>query len=157
MSVLDPRQGLLALVFLVVSVVGFNFWEARLVSMGDEAGYSRAKAEYSAAALKAQDKARADTARMQKEKDDADQRWVQRLAAKSRAADRLLAERDRLRGSLDAARANLRTAPLEAVREYARTATDVFEQCSRRYSEVAQAADGHSADSLKLQEAWPRP
>ena len=157
MSWLDPRQWLLVLLLVAASIVGFNFWESRLESAGFDRGYAKAKAEYSAAALKAQEKARADTARMQKEKDDAEQRWAARLSGQKRDADRLLAERDGLRSTLSATRAKLATAPVEAVRQYAATATDVFEQCTARYSEVAQAADGNPSDSLKLQEAWPRP
>jgi len=157
MSWLDPRQWLLVILFVAAGIGGFHFWEARLIATGHEAGYAKAKAEYSASALKAQEKARAETARMQKEKDDAEERWAARLSGQKRDADRLLAERDGLRSTLSATRAKLATAPIEAVRRYAATATDVFEQCTARYSEVAQAADGHASDSLKLQEAWPGP
>lgn len=157
MSWLDPRQWLLVLLLVAAGIGGFHFLEARLIATGHDQGYAKAKAEYSAAALKAQEKARADTARMQKEKDDAEQRWAARLSGQKRDADRLAAERDGLRNDLGATRAKLSTAPVEAVRLYAATATDVFEQCTARYSAVAQAADGHASDALKLLEAWPRP
>ena len=157
MNWLDPRQWLLAVAFVGACVLGANFWEHRLVAQGDAAGYDRAKAEYTQAALKAETKARADTARMQKEKDDAESKAAGRLVLQARAAAQLRAERDGLRDDLTATRLRLRDAPVEAVRQYATAATDVFEQCAARYSDVAGAADGHSSDTLKLQQAWPRP
>jgi hypothetical protein len=49
MSWLDPRQWLLVLAFVGAAILGVKFWEHRLVQQGDEAGYSRAQAEYSKA------------------------------------------------------------------------------------------------------------
>lgn len=63
-------------------------------------------------------------------------------------------ERDRLRGDLAKVRAKLRAAPAPAVLEYANTVTDVFEQCTKEYLLVAQAADGHAADAANLQRTW---
>jgi cell division protein FtsL len=146
---------LLVAALCAAGVVGFHFWEARLVAEGDAAGYARAKAEYTASALKAEAKARADSARMQKEKDDAEIEAAQRQVLQKRDAERLRAERDGLRGDLSAAREHLRDAPVEAVRLYAISASDVFEQCVRSYSDLAEKADGHSSDTLKMLRAWP--
>lgn len=38
----------------------------------------------------------------------------------------------------------------------AATARSVFNQCAERLTEVARAADGHSADAVMLQNAWPK-
>ena len=151
MSWLDPRQWILVLLFVAAGIGGFKFWEHRI----EARGYEKARAEYAVQAVKAAEKAAAQTAKMQKEKDDAEKRWSDRALEQRRDADRIRSERDRLRVDLRTTRGRLATAPVEAVRQYAATATDVFEQCAQRYSGVAQEADGHASDSLKLQEAWP--
>lgn len=71
-------------------------------------------------------------------------------------ADRARNERDGLRDELANANRQLATAPIDAVRKYASAVNDVFEQCSREYQEVARLADGHLADRLTLEKAWPK-
>ena len=149
---LDPRQWILLLLLGVSAVVGFKFWEHRLESRG----YDRATAEYSVRAIKAAKEAAERTTRLQEAVDEAERKWNSRNIEQRRAADRLRAERDGLRIDLRTARERLNTDPVEAVRQYAATATTVLEQCVARYAEVAEAADGHASDSLKLQESWPR-
>lgn len=149
---LDPRQWLLAAVFIAAAILGIKFWEHRLVTQG----YDKAVAEYAAASAKATEKARLATARMQKEKDDAESKAAERLVLQARAAAQLRAERDGLRNDLATTRVRLRDAPVAAVRQYAAAAADIFEQCAGRYSDLASEADGHASDSLKLQQAWPK-
>lgn len=72
------------------------------------------------------------------------------------AADAARAESERLSGELEATRTALATAPLEAVRLYAATATAVLDDCQRAYRGMAQEADGHASDSLMYQAAWPQ-
>lgn len=88
--------------------------------------------------------------------DEAVRKAEERLAQNKRDADRLHGELDGLRGDLASVPERITSATREAVDQYAATATFVFDQCSRRYSEVAQAASGHAADVKTLMEAWPR-
>jgi hypothetical protein len=81
--------------------------------------------------------------------------------AESRAAQNKR-DTDGLRGELDGLRGDLATVPdrilgatRDAVDQYAATASVVFDQCVRRYSEVAGAAQGHAADVETLRDAWP--
>ena len=60
-----------------------------------------------------------------------------------------------LRTQASEAASRLAKAPAPAVLEYANTLGDVFAECSARYGEVAQAADGHASDARTLIEAWP--
>jgi len=152
MSWLDPRQWLLVLAFCAAGLVGYNVWSARLEAVG----YDRAQDEFNKAAVAAQEKARVETARMQKEKDNAESKAAERLVLQARAAAQLRAERDGLRNDLATTRVHLRDAPVAAVRQYAAAAADIFEQCAGRYSDLASEADGHASDSLKLQQAWPK-
>lgn len=70
----------------------------------------------------------------------------------------LVAVRDAVasvRAQASEAARRLAQAPAPAVLEYANTLGDVFAECSARYGEVAQAADGHASDARTLIEAWP--
>jgi hypothetical protein len=78
-----------------------------------------------------------------------------RSAQNKRDADSLHSELDRMRGDLAAVPDRISNATREAVDQYAATASVVFDQCVRRYSEVAGAAQGHSADVQTLMDAWP--
>ena len=46
--------------------------------------------------------------------------------------------------------------PASACKTAAVTARAVFEQCAKRYSEVAGAAQGHDADSVMFEASWPK-
>jgi hypothetical protein len=52
MSWLDPRQWIIVLAFIGVSILGFKFWEHRLYSNGYDAGYSKSQAESAEAKVK---------------------------------------------------------------------------------------------------------
>lgn len=78
-----------------------------------------------------------------------------RTAQNKRDADRLRGELDGLRGDLATVPDRIRSATRDAVDQYATTASVVFDQCIRRYSDVAQAATGHASDVQALKGAWP--
>ena len=78
-----------------------------------------------------------------------------RSAQNKRDADGLRDELDGLRGDLATVPDRIRNASREAVDQYATTASLVFDQCVRRYSEMAGAAQGHASDVQTLMDAWP--
>lgn len=78
-----------------------------------------------------------------------------RSAQNKRDADRLRGERDGLRGDLAEVPDRIRHASREAVDQYATTASVVFDQCVRSYSDMAGAATGHASDVQALMDAWP--
>lgn len=80
-----------------------------------------------------------------------------RLQANAVASASLRADRDRLRIDLNSTNARIASATREAVNQYALAVADVFEQCTSRYSDVAEKADRHYSDSIMLIEAWPSP
>ena len=71
------------------------------------------------------------------------------------AATRAGRERDSLREQLSDAKQRIATASASAVLEYATTANELFVDCGRRYTELAEKADGHATDVRTLTEAWP--
>jgi len=79
-----------------------------------------------------------------------------RAAQNKRDADRLRTELDGLRGDLADVPERIRNASREAVDQYATAASVVFDQCSRRYSEMAENAQGHAATVQTLMDAWPQ-
>jgi len=60
-----------------------------------------------------------------------------------------------LRKQLDTYNADLSNQPPSALVARIDTLSDVLGECSSRYTEVAAKADGHAADALMLQKAWP--
>lgn len=79
----------------------------------------------------------------------------QREAALRRAAAATGSTLYGLRQQLASANQRIATASNEAVAQYARTVNELLEECSRRYAEVAEKADGHASDAVLLHEAWP--
>ena len=104
------------------------------------------------AALRA---AHAETARMQKEKDDAIARATQRAQANAVAAAAAAAELGRVRNDLSEAKRRLAAAPVEALREYADTVSDLYGECEAELTETARAATGHASDVALLSDSWP--
>lgn len=88
--------------------------------------------------------------------DAAVQKAEARMAQNKRDADGLRDELDGLRGDLATVPGRIRNATREAVDQYASAATVVFDQCTRRYSEMAGAAAGHAVDVEALRDAWPK-
>ena len=80
---------------------------------------------------------------------DAKLKTVQADAAAARAAA------GSMRDQLTEARRSLAAHSPATVLDYATTATDVLDECTGRYSEVAEKADGHAADAAALIRAWP--
>lgn len=79
-----------------------------------------------------------------------------RASQDRRDAGRLRDELAGMRGDLADVPERIRSATRDAVDQYAATANQLFDQCTRRYSKVATAAQGHAADVETLSEAWPR-
>lgn len=64
-------------------------------------------------------------------------------------------ERDSLRKQLSAAEQRLANASPSSLIEYASTLSELFGQCSERYTALAAKADGHAADATTCRAAWP--
>lgn len=75
---------------------------------------------------------------------------------RERDAARNDAERMREQTASDARRLADPRTPATTVLEYANAAGELLADCSRRYQEVAGAADGHASDVRTFLEAWPR-
>lgn len=112
-------------------------------------------AEHSQALAQAGKNAMAESARLQKLKDEA-LNEANRIAQKNAlAATAARAELDRLRHQL-ATSNDLSGSTCASARDYAATLATVFGECATRIGELAEKADGHAADSRTLEGAFPK-
>lgn len=118
-------------------------------------GKGIARAEYESARAAAADEAQRIEALRQSAVDLAAQQAAKREAAVRADAARARSQLDGLRGDLQAVRERAGQSE-HAARQSVAALSDVFEQCGKRYSELAEVADRHASDSLKLQQAWPK-
>lgn len=152
MSWFSPYRWLLLGGLLIALILGYHAWKDHQ----QDIGYERARSEYTAAALIEQEKNHKITAQWQKQKDealhDANERAIQAKAD----AERLRATNGGLRNELARARSQLSTASCDSVRRHAAALNTVFEQCTIRYSDLAESSQGIASDALILQQAWPK-
>jgi hypothetical protein len=120
-----------------------------------DAQIAEIEAANSAAVAAATAQAMEETTQMQRKKDDALRLAAKRAQENASAAAAARAERDGLRNQINAATTALPTATCSSARDYAATATAVFEQCAAALEELATKADGHATDSRALTNSWP--
>ena len=92
--------------------------------------------------------------RMQRIKDEALAKSQKELFARERDVAATRSERDRLRQQLQSSRTDLAQATDTSLVEYTSTLSDVFEHCTREYTELAAKADGHAIDIKTLTDSW---
>ena len=56
---------------------------------------------------------------------------------------------------LSEANKRLSTAPKETIIEYTITNSELLETCTAEYRSMAEKADGHAIDAMRLSESWP--
>lgn len=141
---------------LAAIVVALIFGVHRLDQSRQQIGYDKAKAEYTAAALKAEKAARAKEQALQtqitKAQNDAKIRETKLAADVGRAR----AATDGLRNDLATARSQLSTLARDALERYTNAQSDVFIDCSRKYTDLAHEADRLSNDRQTLIDGWPQ-
>ena len=155
MALLSPRLWLA--LALALALVGINFVSYRAGKANVQARWNIDKLVVAEAVLRATNAARAKEQELQatvtKAQNDAQKRQKILAADAGRARD----VADSVRDELTAVRASLPGFTRAAVDSYATAATIVFEQCSRRYSDLAAVTDGLASDRQTLIEAWPKP
>jgi hypothetical protein len=147
-SLLDPRLWLAFLLALALTNAGSYL-------RGRSDGKRLQQQEYASAIAKANAMVAAESQRRQAAVDKA---LADAASRESRIrADALGARRqlDGMRGTLDAVERASKASSDAAAKSVA-ALSDVFEQCSRRYQELAEVADRHANDSLTLQRSWPK-
>lgn len=111
--------------------------------------------EWEAAVAVANEDARKLEQQRQRRADEAGKIAAGRNIALRRDAASARASVDGLRHDLDAVRDYAAKSSDAAAKSIA-ALTDVFQQCTRAYSGLAEEADRHASDSLNYQQAWPK-
>ena len=70
------------------------------------------------------------------------------------ASDSALAV-DRLSKQISDTNKRLSTAPHQTIIEYTTTNSELLEACTAEYRSLAEKADGHSVDAMRLYDSWP--
>ena len=144
-SIVPVAYRWLALVLLLVAAVAFGWVKGAGYEQGKQAVRDSASTRVNSGI----------TAKWLKGKDDALKNSAARAIANKRDADAARDASDGLHNDVATLRSQLSTASRDAVNQYASTVSDVFEQCSRRYSDLAATADGIVNDRKTLIESWP--
>jgi len=121
-----------------------------------DAQISTIRRDQAIAALNQLEIAHAETIALQTKADTAARKHAARSAKMADAVRLASIERDKLRDDLAASALRLPDASCGSARNYATTLNELFRQCTDQLRAVAGQADGHAADSLMLQEAWPK-
>ena len=150
-SWLNPGRWLLYGALLAALLLGYRAWAAHIGDIRETAVH----AGYTAAREAENTHNAALTAQRQKAHDAALLTANQRALARQVAADRLAAVNRGLRDDLASQRRDLSGASLDACRQYAATLNTVFGECSAAVEGLAGQAQGHAADALMYQDAWP--
>lgn len=144
---------IVAAVMLVAAVIWW--WNAHNAAQ-QQIGYERAANEYAEKLAEAKDAARIiEQGWFHKSERAANERTnLENKLNQYRAA--AIAADDRLRIATSDWRLRLSVAPLSACRTAASTAAELLGECSAAYRQVAAAADGHHADVIQCESAWPK-
>ena len=139
---------------LVAGALAFGAgWQVQAWRYGEQ--IATIKQQHTDAALSSARNALKLTEHYRENADAAVKKAEARAAQNKRDADRLRTELAGLRGDLAEVPDRIRHASREAVDQYATTASVVFDQCVRSYSDLAGAATGHASDVQTLMDAWP--
>ena len=144
-----PKLGRFAALFAAGLIIGWWGNGARLNAQIDRIIHESDKAM-----IQALNDVLAENERMAREKQKALDAAQADSLRNARAAARAGVELDRLRSQVSQSRAALANSTQSSIVEYASALSDVFEQCTREYTEVAKKADGHALDAQLLFNAW---
>jgi hypothetical protein len=154
MALLSPRVWLA--IACAMFFAGCNFASYRAGKANVRADWNVEKLATAAAVLTATDAARTREQALQatvtKAQNDAKTRET-KLVADAATASRANVS---LRDDLAAIRASLPGLARDAINRYADTASNVFAECSQRYSDLARQTDAIASDRQTLIEAWPK-
>lgn len=141
----------------ICALVGGLFIGAMLaLNRAEKRGYDRAAAEYTAAALRAEEANRAKDVAWRDKLARAENESRKQRAANDAAAAAMRSELGGLRDELAKVRRDLPDAPGGAVVERADTLATVFAECAAEVAGLAAKADRHADDAKRLRDAWPR-
>lgn len=154
-SFLSPYKLAIQIGAVVLAIVAMCAFYGTFKTKQQQIGYDRAAAEYTKKALEAEKIVRL------KEQEYHDQ--VEKARDEAAIQDARIATLNKstvdtvagLRNTITTLRSKVASNSQEANRVTADTALALFGECTKRYRDVAEAADKHARDVKMLQDAWP--
>ncbi|MFA5898079.1 MAG: hypothetical protein WC829_03080 [Hyphomicrobium sp.] len=149
-KLLDPYRWLLGGVLIAGVIAAFFAYRASLVQEGVE----REQAKVAQAVAEQKALAEAQTRNMQEIADEAQQTYINDMAAAQAAADRAAADLARLRGKAASA-VQLANASQASTAEYAADAERSVDFCAAELVRTGETAESASSAAHALYAAWP--
>lgn len=149
-KLLDPYRWLIGGVLIAGVIAAFFAYRASLVQEGVE----REQAKVAQAVAEQKALADAQTRNMREIADEAQQTYINDLAAAKAAADRAASDLARLRGKAASA-VQLANASKASLSEYAADAERDIDWCAGRLSRAGETAASASSAAHALSNAWP--
>jgi hypothetical protein len=139
---------------IIVAIITGAFYGCRYVLKQEwDRGYNEAVAEFRTKTLIAEIAARDKLLKQEQEAQNAAAIREQEIKRLSTA---LAASNQQLRVTTATIRNTLPTVSCDAARRTADTAITVFEECTGKYTEVAENAERHASDVRTLEDRWPK-
>lgn len=153
---LIPKPVYLVVIILLTITTCTTHWDNQSLRVDVAKGHQRI-AELNVAITAANTKAAVQSYQFAKQVSEAQDERTKLLVAHSAETSTLRTARDGLLRDLSAYRAAYSTigSAQSAGHDAINTLTDLFGQCTERYSELAEKADGHVIDVVTLTTAWP--
>lgn len=156
LALLSRYKLILELLAFLALAGGIAFGAHRFLDYERDIGYQKAVAEYTARDLLQAKANAADTARLTKQLEDAQNAARDREKLLTDAAAGSSTAVAGLRGDLAALRRGLPGASADASRQAADALAAVFGDCAGKYRDLAAIADHHASDVKTLTDAWPK-
>ena len=141
---------------IISAIVGLGIACNAFIDHEQSIGYNRRKAEDNVALIAAQNDAAIKTKRLNKEKNDAIDNRIEAEKKLSVASAAVAAADVTLRDARARLRDSMPGATITACRAISAALDTVFGQCAEQLESVARYADQCSADTVMLQQAWPK-
>lgn len=154
---INPNSMIFKVVATVLASLVLAFGIRVIYSGVESIGYERAKSEFVAKSLKDMELARSKEQSLQIKINEANDERTKQEQALFIVVATNRERTNQLRQQLDSANRNLSKYSSAALIERVNTVSDIFEQCTVAYTDMAEKADRHAADVQLIVNAWPKP
>lgn len=153
----NPQSWAIKALLILVASLSAAFGLRMIYLHIENQGYQKAQSEFVAKSLKDMELARAKEQSLQIKINEANNERTKQEQALSIVVASNRERTNQLRQQLDTANRNLSKYSSAALIERVNTVSDIFQQCTVAYTDMAEKADRHAADVQLMINAWPKP
>ena len=157
LSGFNPQSWAIKAILILVASLSTIFGLRMVYLHIEDGGYQKAQSEFVSQSLRDMGSARTKEQWLQEKINEANNERTKQEQALSIIVSGNLERTNQLRQQLDTANRNLSKYSSAALIERVNTVSDVFEQCTVAYADVAEKADRHAADVQLMVNSWPKP